>query len=267
MRGRLQHEPWSSRPAGCQMDPSQRAARWDTQGLRPPAATPSLPQSPPPGPRVDRRPPGPQRAMRRGAELSVFQGRSPSRGPPPSPPAPGSPSLRKQKSLTNLSPGPHQPGNPRTQEGKDDEEEEEEGGRKSGARARSLSLSLGGRLVMGEPTGQRSSRTEKAKAQDAGDEILGPGARFWAEEEEEGGYLREGAAHLDREVILTMLGHLEQALDPHRTPGTCLVRFPLSAALMMHLPLLTVCFRVGFLECFFFQNFKTVFWNAAFNYQ
>uniref|UniRef100_A0A8C3U9W9 Neuron navigator 3 n=1 Tax=Catharus ustulatus TaxID=91951 RepID=A0A8C3U9W9_CATUS len=37
-------------------------------------------------------------------------------------------------------------------------------------------------------------------------------SRTWAEEEEEEGCLREGTAHLDEEVIITMLGDLEQVL-------------------------------------------------------
>lgn len=36
--------------------------------------------------------------------------------------------------------------------------------------------------------------------------------RNWAEEEEEEGCLREGTAHLDEDVIITMLGDLEQVL-------------------------------------------------------
>ena len=40
---------------------------------------------------------------------------------------------------------------------------------------------------------------------------------YWAEEEVSGGGPREGAAQLDKEVILTMLGDLEQVLhtQPH----------------------------------------------------
>ncbi|KAJ8402406.1 hypothetical protein AAFF_G00368950 [Aldrovandia affinis] len=124
--------------------------------------------------------------MKRGAELSVFQGRSPSRRVPPSPPAPRTASLRKQKSLTNLTLQDEglQAAGPR----------QEEAWR--GARARSLSLSLSGAL---RGAGRQSGE-------------------FWPEDEEgalEGGCAREGAAHLDQEVILTMLGHLEQALYTH----------------------------------------------------
>ncbi|KAJ8007295.1 hypothetical protein DPEC_G00116050 [Dallia pectoralis] len=38
---------------------------------------------------------------------------------------------------------------------------------------------------------------------------------YWAEEEEAEGGAREGTAHLDKEVILTMLGDLEQVLHTH----------------------------------------------------
>uniref|UniRef100_A0A8C9RBN4 Neuron navigator 3 n=1 Tax=Scleropages formosus TaxID=113540 RepID=A0A8C9RBN4_SCLFO len=151
--------------------------------------------------------------MKKVAEFSVFQGGSPTRRSSPAPDK-----LHKPKSLTNL----FLLGEGRSEGGG----ALEAGGSSapgevgSGARARSLSLSLSGVLSRSEqsllarttrgPGGQqrRGAREEggSGRQDDAG-------VGFWAEDE--AGCVREGTAHLDQEVILTMLGDLEQALHTH----------------------------------------------------
>ncbi|KAK6314544.1 hypothetical protein J4Q44_G00140730 [Coregonus suidteri] len=62
-----------------------------------------------------------------------------------------------------------------------------------------------------------SGRSDDEVASAAGTRVGGQGGRergYWAEEEAEGG-AREGTAQLDKEVILTMLGDLEQVLHTH----------------------------------------------------
>ncbi|KAI1882022.1 hypothetical protein AGOR_G00246420 [Albula goreensis] len=95
-------------------------------------------------------------------------------------------------------------------------------------RTRSLSLSLslslsGGQRGAGRQSGEVSAPdravsggegiSARGNSSSAGGRVSGTGAKYWAEDE--GGCAREGAAHLDQEVILTMLGHLEQALYTH----------------------------------------------------
>ncbi|KAJ8405313.1 hypothetical protein AAFF_G00323040 [Aldrovandia affinis] len=123
--------------------------------------------------------------------------------------------------------------------------EQDEGGRR-GHRVRSLSLSLSRTLSVSEHSlhlgavrglgarpgvgrqGGEAGAPDRARgdgAEQGGDGRSGyearataPRARHWVEEleeEEEGGCGREGAAHLDQEVILTMLGDLQQALHTH----------------------------------------------------
>ncbi|KAG7454672.1 hypothetical protein MATL_G00262270 [Megalops atlanticus] len=190
--------------------------------------------------------------MKRGAEFSVFQCRSPSRRAPP--PAPDNLNLRRQKSLTSLALHGEserraytpEPGGPK-KEGEKEEGGEEEEGRRRGARTRSLSLSLCRVLSRSEhslpPGAPRGAGADGRAGRQSGEvippdrgagettdeegggggrsddepgaRVTGPGARFWAEEELEGGCVREGTAHLDQEVILTMLGDLEQALLTH----------------------------------------------------
>lgn len=62
-----------------------------------------------------------------------------------------------------------------------------------------------------------SGRSDDEVASVAGTRVGVQGGRergYWAEEEAEGG-AREGTAQLDKEVILTMLGDLEQVLHTH----------------------------------------------------
>uniref|UniRef100_A0A665VDZ6 Neuron navigator 3 n=1 Tax=Echeneis naucrates TaxID=173247 RepID=A0A665VDZ6_ECHNA len=152
--------------------------------------------------------------MKRGAEFSVYQGGSPARRPPQ--PLPDNLNLRiKQRSLTNLtllSDGEQQVYS-------------FEGGGVRGTRARSLSLSLTKVLSQSEhsliPVPWRSTAVGGHEEPAVG---RGGGKRgnrendggYWAEEEVSGGGPREGTAQLDKEVILTMLGDLEQVL--HKKP-------------------------------------------------
>lgn len=173
--------------------------------------------------------------MRRGAEFSVFQAASPSRRTLAVPTEAG---LRKPRSLSNL------PLQGATEPGAEDPDAdmvlprggtEWEGltGASGATRARSLSLSLFRVLSapessppLGAPMSLRCQRGEVS-----GPEWMGEGtdeessggrsddegpsrvAALWAEDEEGHGCVREGAAHLDRDVILTMLGDLKQALS------------------------------------------------------
>ncbi|KPP72542.1 hypothetical protein Z043_108444, partial [Scleropages formosus] len=176
--------------------------------------------------------------MRRGAEFSVFQPGSPSRRAPPE--QSGS-HLRKPKSLTNLvllsatehggcasqtgALGPREDG-PRR------EDPEEAGG---ASRVRSLSLSLSrvlsssehslfpgalGRFCasLGCPRGEVIAPDRVWEATDEEGSSGRSDDEGQAQVTEEGHWcVREGTAHLDQEVILTMLGDLEQALQVH--PG------------------------------------------------
>jgi len=175
--------------------------------------------------------------MQRSAELSVFKGKEVRRG---------CVRLQKQKSLTNLtliSEGEKRRysyrenwfGNASKSSQSYHQQEAEPGSRGSLSKALSQSVhslcqpSLTAPQVFQviSPTGSRTSRR-------SGDRCAGEGfgidseeqgksddenapctscfpSRNWAEEEEEG-CLREGTAHLDEDVIITMLGDLEQVL-------------------------------------------------------
>lgn len=190
--------------------------------------------------------------MKRGAEFSVFQGGSPPRKTPQ--PVPDNLNLRKQRSLGNLvllSDGeqrvytfeldePSCPPSatsgasstsPPTQHGRGGARRHPD----STARARSLSLSLTKVLSQSEhslipvPWGRKSSRMVPAhhhqRPEAVGDVSGGrksdedsrAGSAStggdWAEELESA---REEQAQLDKEVILTMLGDLEQVLSPQK---------------------------------------------------
>lgn len=177
--------------------------------------------------------------MQRSAELSVFKGKDVTRG---------CVRLQKQKSLTNLtliSEGEKRRysyrenwfGNASKSSQSHRQREAEAGSR--GSLSKTLSQSVhslchpSGSLTAPQvfqvipPAGSRTSRR-------SGDQRAGEGfeidneergksddenasctshfpSRNWAEEEEEG-CLREGTAHLDEDVIITMLGDLEQVL-------------------------------------------------------
>lgn len=60
-----------------------------------------------------------------------------------------------------------------------------------------------------EPAAGRGGGKRGGKEKDSG---------YWAEEEVSGGGPREGTAQLDKEVILTMLGDLEQVLHTQPRP-------------------------------------------------
>lgn len=60
-----------------------------------------------------------------------------------------------------------------------------------------------------EPAAGRGGGKREGKQKDSG---------YWAEEEVSGGGPREGTAQLDKEVILTMLGDLEQVLHTQPRP-------------------------------------------------
>ncbi|KAJ8381418.1 hypothetical protein SKAU_G00021960 [Synaphobranchus kaupii] len=160
--------------------------------------------------------------MKRGGEFSVFQGGSPSRRAPP---PPANLNLRKQKSLTNLAlqgeaerrasalePGDAGPrwGSPKkvTAAVREGAEPAEPGGHRGprGGEAPALDRACG------EATERGGGHGSGYEARPAAQRV-----RHWPDEEEdeEGGCGREGAAHLDQEVILTMLGDLQQALYAH----------------------------------------------------
>lgn len=182
------------------------------------------------------------RRMKKVAEFSVFQGGSPSTRRTPS----AREKLYKPKSLTNLTllsearprghaleleawkrGVDHTPGDPQQR-----------------ARTRSLSLSLSNVFFRSQSPLARAARPPDVRAASAhpplggrrrggvgegtdeegsssrsGDEAgahapgLDTTGGLWGEEEH--GCAREGTAHLDQEVILTMLGDLEQALHSH----------------------------------------------------
>uniref|UniRef100_A0A674DY95 Neuron navigator 3 n=1 Tax=Salmo trutta TaxID=8032 RepID=A0A674DY95_SALTR len=179
--------------------------------------------------------------MKRGAEFSVYQGGSPPRRPPQ--PLPDNLNLRKQRSLTNLT---------LLSEGEQRVYSFE--GTRARSLSLSLTkvlsqsehslipvpwrctavgrASLGGqqqppretlRGQLGKPREEgtdeegSSGRSDDEVASAAGTRVGVQGGRergYWAEEEAEGG-AREGTAQLDKEVILTMLGDLEQVLHTH----------------------------------------------------
>lgn len=177
--------------------------------------------------------------MKKGREFSVFRSSSPSQHHP------DNRNIRKQRSLGNLtllSDGEQKvysfelDGPTKAEAGQrkpDGQKNPKEGGP---SRARSLSLSLTKMLSqsehslipvpwgqkVGRPGSKRAEPTAKMKQQ-AGqeedpedDEDLKPsGAGEWAEEIESA---REERAELDKEVILTMLGDLEQVLNTHKAP-------------------------------------------------
>lgn len=175
--------------------------------------------------------------MQRSAELSVFKGKEVRRG---------CVRLQKQKSLTNLtliSEGEKRRysyrenwfGNASKSSQSYHQREAEAGGRGSLSKALSQSVhslchpSLTAPQVFQAipPAGSRASRRsgdqhtcegfkidneEKGKSDDENASCMSHfSSRNWAEEEEEG-CLREGTAHLDEDVIITMLGDLEQVL-------------------------------------------------------
>ncbi|OXB69025.1 hypothetical protein ASZ78_012853 [Callipepla squamata] len=172
--------------------------------------------------------------MQRSAELSVFKGKD-VRG--------GCIRLQKQKSLTNLtliSEGEKRRHSYRenwfgnaSKSSQSYHQQEAEAGRK-GLLSKAFSRSVHSLCQPGPagpqafqvlpPAGSRSSRRSGDRCTDEGfsidreksdDENMSCTAHFpsrnWAEEEEEG-CLREGTAHLDEDVIITMLGDLEQVL-------------------------------------------------------
>uniref|UniRef100_A0A8C7J2M4 Neuron navigator 3 n=1 Tax=Oncorhynchus kisutch TaxID=8019 RepID=A0A8C7J2M4_ONCKI len=179
--------------------------------------------------------------MKRGAEFSVYQGGSPPRRPPQ--PLPDNLNLRKQRSLTNLT---------LLSEGEQRVYSFE--GTRARSLSLSLTkvlsqsehslipvpwrctavgrASLGGqqqppretlRGQLGKPREEgtdeegSSGRSDDEVASAVGNRVGDQGGRergYWAEEEAEGG-AREGTAQLDKEVILTMLGDLEQVLHTH----------------------------------------------------
>uniref|UniRef100_A0A8C5DXE5 AAA+ ATPase domain-containing protein n=1 Tax=Gouania willdenowi TaxID=441366 RepID=A0A8C5DXE5_GOUWI len=160
--------------------------------------------------------------MKRGAEFSVYQGGSPARRPPQ--PLPDNLNLRiKQRSLTNLT--MLSDGEQRVYSF--------QGGGSRGVRAQSLSLSLTKVLSQSEHSlipvpwrckaaGGRAQRASfnahpRSDQQRRSREVVGEkDSGYWAEEEVSEGGPREGAAQLDKEVIITMLGDLEQVL--HKQP-------------------------------------------------
>lgn len=175
--------------------------------------------------------------MQRSAELSVFKGKEVRRG---------CVRLQKQKSLTNLtliSEGEKRRysyrenwfGNASKSSQSYHRREAEAGSRGSLSKALSRSvhslchssLSAPQALQAIPPAGSRTARRSADRHAGEGfeidneergksdDENASCTSRFpsrnWAEEEEEG-CLREGTAHLDEDVIITMLGDLEQVL-------------------------------------------------------
>lgn len=150
------------------------------------------------------------------------------------------------ESSAQQSPGAHRPGSSSSGGSPRKETAVARGGATRGARARSLSLSLTKVLSQSEHSlipvpwrcSQRASyrghpRAEPPRAarQDQDGQGRGGGVLdgekpppkerdggYWAEEEVSGGGPREGTAQLDQEVILTMLGDLEQVLHTQPRP-------------------------------------------------
>uniref|UniRef100_A0A671L0N3 Neuron navigator 3-like n=1 Tax=Sinocyclocheilus anshuiensis TaxID=1608454 RepID=A0A671L0N3_9TELE len=185
--------------------------------------------------------------MKRGAEFSVFQGGSPPRKS--SQPLPDNLNLRKQRSLGNLvllSDGEQRvyafelnaPCPPSTSSGTSSSSPSPQHGRgstrrhpDSSTRARSLSLSLTKVLSQSEhslipvPWGRKSSRMAPALQHQRPEMVEKAGSCRKSDEDPEAGpastggdweleSAREEKAQLDKEVILTMLGDLEQVLNP-----------------------------------------------------
>ncbi len=186
--------------------------------------------------------------MKRGAEFSVFQGGSPPRRSPQ--PLPDNLNLRKQRSLGNLvllSDGEQRvyafelderPCLPSTASGTSSSSPSPQHGRgstrrhpDSSTRARSLSLSLTKVLSQSEhslipvPWGRKSSRMAPAHQHQRPEMVEKVGSCHKSDEDpracsaDTGGdweleSAREEKAQLDKEVILTMLGDLEQVLNP-----------------------------------------------------
>ncbi|RMC09907.1 hypothetical protein DUI87_12694 [Hirundo rustica rustica] len=176
--------------------------------------------------------------MQRSAELSVFKGTEVRRG---------CVRLQKQKSLTNLtliSEGEKRRysyrenwfGNASKSSQSYQQQDAESGCRGSLSKAFSQSVHTLCRSSLTTPqafqgtpsAGSRTSRrsgdwctgegfqTDNEDSKKSDDENASCTSHFlsrnWAEEEEEEGCLREGTAHLDEDVIITMLGDLEQVL-------------------------------------------------------
>ncbi|KAJ8269278.1 hypothetical protein COCON_G00118850 [Conger conger] len=183
-------------------------------------------------------------ALSHGPYLRRFgvEGGSPSRRT--TPPAPAlNLNLRKQKSLTNLALQGEAESRASVQEPRWGGHKMAAGAREGGGpaererepRVRSLSLSLSRALSLSEQSlsprgtgarpgtwrqGGETGREEGGRPSFDAPRAPPARARRWAkepeeEEEEDGGCGREGAAHLDQEVILTMLGDLQQALYSH----------------------------------------------------
>uniref|UniRef100_A0A672R2X4 AAA+ ATPase domain-containing protein n=1 Tax=Sinocyclocheilus grahami TaxID=75366 RepID=A0A672R2X4_SINGR len=185
--------------------------------------------------------------MKRGAEFSVFQGGSPPRKS--SQPLSDNLNLRKQRSLGNLvllSDGEQRvyafeldaPCPPSTSSGTSSSSPSPQHGRgsarrhpDSSTRARSLSLSLTKVLSQSEhslipvPWGRKSSRMAPALQHQRPEMVEKAGSCRISDEDPQAGpastggdweleSAREEKAQLDKEVILTMLGDLEQVLNP-----------------------------------------------------
>lgn len=186
--------------------------------------------------------------MKRGAEFSVFQGGSPPRKSPQ--PLPDNLNLRKQRSLGNLvllSDGEQRvyafeldepPCPPSSASGTSSSSPSPQHGRGSGrkhpdssTRARSLSLSLTKVLSQSEhslipvPWGRKPGRMAPAHQHQRPEVVEKAGSFRKSDEDPRAGpegtggdweleSARDEQAQLDKEVILTMLGDLEQVLNP-----------------------------------------------------
>uniref|UniRef100_A0A4W6E5P7 Neuron navigator 3 n=1 Tax=Lates calcarifer TaxID=8187 RepID=A0A4W6E5P7_LATCA len=192
--------------------------------------------------------------MKRGAEFSVYQGGSPARRPPQ--PLPDNLNLRlKQRSLTNLTLLSDGEQRVYSFEGGGVR------GTRARSLSLSLtkvlsqsehslipvpwrSTAAGGRPQRASYSGHPRTEPQRKSRGEAGTDEEGSSGRsdeepaagrgggkrgerekdggYWAEEEVSGGGPREGTAQLDKEVILTMLGDLEQVLhtQPREDPET-----------------------------------------------
>lgn len=186
--------------------------------------------------------------MKRGADFSVFQGGSPPRKSPQT--LPDNLNLRKQRSLGNLvllSDGEQRvytfeldepPCPPSSESGMSSSSPSAQHGRssarrhpESSTRARSLSLSLTKMLSQSEhslipvPWGRKSSRMAPAHQLQRPELVDKAGSSRRSDEDTRAGpagtggdweleSARDEQAQLDKEVILTMLGDLEQVLNP-----------------------------------------------------
>uniref|UniRef100_A0A668ACQ6 Neuron navigator 3 n=1 Tax=Myripristis murdjan TaxID=586833 RepID=A0A668ACQ6_9TELE len=197
--------------------------------------------------------------MKRGAEFSVYQGGSPARRPPQ--PIPDNLNLRvKQRSLTNLT--LLSDGEQRVYAFELDDAGGGVRGTRARSLSLSLTKVLSqsehslipvpwrcaaaasGRAQRASYSGHPRSEPRRASREEAGTDEEGSSGRsdeesaagraggkrggaerdggYWAEEEVSEGGPREGTAQLDKEVILTMLGDLEQVLHtrPREDPET-----------------------------------------------